>query len=55
MNAAARLCDIAENDEILISPRAWAAVEGDVKAESRGEVAMKGIREPMEVFAVIGD
>jgi class 3 adenylate cyclase len=53
VNTAARLCDMAEHDEILISPRTLAAVEGDVDAESRGEVEMKGIREPVEIFAVI--
>ncbi len=55
VNTAARLCDMAQNDEILISPRAWAAVEGDVEAESRGEVEMKGIREPVEIFSVIAE
>ncbi|MEP1352878.1 MAG: GAF domain-containing protein [Tateyamaria sp.] len=53
INTAARLCDMAANDEILMSPRTWAAVEGDVEAESRGEVDMKGIREPVEVFAIL--
>ena len=46
---------MAAHDEILISPRTWVAVEGEVQAESRGEVEMKGIREPVEVFAVIAD
>ncbi len=55
VNTAARLCDMAANEEILISPRAWAAVEGEVEAESRGEVEMKGIREPVEIFAVVAD
>ena len=55
INTAARLCDMAANDEILISPRTWAAVEGDVDAESRGEVEMKGIREPVEVFAIVAE
>ncbi|WP_170603427.1 GAF domain-containing protein [Ruegeria arenilitoris] len=55
INTAARLCDMAANDEILISPRTWAAVEGAIQAESRGEVEMKGIREPVEVFAVVAD
>lgn len=55
VNTAARLCDMADNDEILISPRTWAAVEDDIAAESRGEVDMKGIREPVEVFAVVSD
>lgn len=52
VNTAARLCDMAADGEILISPRVWVAVEGDFQAESRGEVEMKGIREPVEVFAV---
>ena len=55
VNTAARLCDIAEHDEILISPRAWAAVEGEVEAESRGEIEMKGIRESVEVFSILTD
>ena len=55
INTAARLCDMAANDEILISPRTWAAVEGNVNAESRGEVDMKGIREPVEVFAIVAE
>ena len=53
VNTAARLSDLAEDGETLLSPRAWAAVEADVKAESRGEISIKGIREPVEVFAVI--
>lgn len=46
---------MAANEEILISPRTWAAVEGDVEAESRGEIEMKGIREPVEVFAIASE
>ncbi len=53
INTATRLCDMAANDEILISPRTWAAVEGIIEAESRGEAELKGIREPVEVFAVV--
>ena len=52
VNTAARLCDMAADGEVLISPRVWVAVEGEVQAESRGEVQMKGIREPIELFAV---
>lgn len=52
VNTAARLCDMAADGEVLISPRVWVAVEGEVQVESRGEVQMKGIREPVEVFAV---
>ncbi len=54
VNTAARLCDLAKNDEILLSTRAWTAVEDDFHAECQGEVEMKGIREPVEVFSLTG-
>lgn len=50
VNLAARLCDRAEDGEILLSPRARIAVEDDFQAETRGEMSLKGIREPLEVF-----
>lgn len=52
VNLAARLCDHAKDGEILLSPRAFAAVEHDVNAQASGEVILKGIREPVEVFMV---
>ncbi|WP_425046069.1 GAF domain-containing protein [Primorskyibacter sp. S87] len=54
VNTAARLCDVAEDGEILLAPRAWAAVDGAFTSASRGEIDIKGIREPIEVFA-LGD
>ncbi|MCV2888077.1 GAF domain-containing protein [Ruegeria aquimaris] len=50
VNLAARLCDEAEDGEILLSPRASIAVEDDYAVESKGEVTLKGIREPVEIF-----
>jgi class 3 adenylate cyclase len=50
VNLAARLCDLAKDGEILLSPRAHTAVEDDFEATSNGEVSLKGIREPVEVF-----
>ena len=50
VNLAARLCDRAEDGEILLSPRAYTAVEDEFQAESNGEIRLKGIREPVEVF-----
>jgi class 3 adenylate cyclase len=55
INLASRLCDEAEDGEILLSPRAAIAVEDDFGVKSRGELQLKGIREPIEVFSVIGD
>lgn len=50
VNVAARLCDMAGDGEILLSARAAIAVEDDFPSLSTGEVALKGIREPVEVF-----
>ena len=54
INLASRLCDEAEDGEILLSPRAAIAVEDRFLMESRGELTLKGIREPMEVFRLTG-
>ncbi len=54
INLASRLCDEAEDGEILLSPRAAIAVEDDFQVEFRGEISLKGIREAMEVFKVTG-
>ena len=52
VNLAARLCDEAANGEILLSPRAYTAVEGEFKVESLGERNLKGIHAPVEIFRV---
>jgi class 3 adenylate cyclase len=54
INLASRLCDEAEDGEILLSPRASIAVENVFQAETRGEISLKGIREPLEVFRLTG-
>ena len=53
VNLAARLCDQAEDGEILLSPRASIAVEDDYQCELRGEMELKGIRDPVEVFRLL--
>ena len=52
VNLAARLCDKAAEGEILLSPRAYAAVEEDFAAEAIGEISLKGIHAPVEVFRI---
>ena len=52
VNLAARLCDHAKDGEILLSPRAFAAVEDQVTAEASDAVHLKGIREPVDVFVL---
>jgi GAF domain-containing protein len=53
VNLAARLCDMAGDGEILLSPRAWIAVEEDTDGEPVGEVAIKGISAPVEVWRAL--
>ena len=46
VNLAARLCDRAERDQILISARAKLAVEGIADVEEVGAVPLKGLPRP---------
>lgn len=54
VNLAARLCDKAADGEILLSPRAYVAVEEEFSADAIGEISLKGIHAPVEVFRVAG-
>lgn len=55
INLASRLADEAHDGEILLSPRARTAVEDQFPVELRGELTLKGIREPVEVFRLTGN
>jgi len=55
VNLAARLCDKAGDGEILLSPRAYSSVEEKFTADAIGELSLKGIHEPVEVFKVSGE
>ena len=53
-NLAARLCDKAQGGQILISQRVYTAVEGLVEAEPTEELSLKGFRNSVPTFNVIG-
>jgi class 3 adenylate cyclase len=53
VNLAARLCDRAERDQILISARAKLAVEDDAELEEVGTVTLKGFHAPVPAFNVV--
>jgi adenylate cyclase len=53
-NVAARLCDEALPEQILISPRVLMAVEDMVTVELVAEFSLKGIRRPLQVYNVTG-
>jgi len=54
VNLAARLCDEAGNGEILLSSRAYSAVEDRIEAAPSEELMLKGFHAPLEVFRVTG-
>jgi class 3 adenylate cyclase len=53
-NVAARLCDEALPEQILISPRVLMAVNDLVTVEPIGELSLKGIRRALQVYNVTG-
>jgi adenylate cyclase len=53
-NVAARLSDEAAAGQILISQRAYAALEGRVDARPVAELQLKGLARPMEVYELVG-
>ena len=53
VNTASRLCDEAADGEILLSPRAYRAVENLAVVEPAGEFMLKGIQIPLEVVRLI--
>jgi class 3 adenylate cyclase len=52
VNLAARLSDVAEGGQILISQRHYAMVEDAVEASERPPVSLKGFGRPIPVWAV---
>jgi class 3 adenylate cyclase len=53
-NLAARLCGEAAAGQILVSQRVFGRVEGRVVTQPLGELALKGFREPVPAYNVIG-
>ena len=53
-NLASRLCDQAQNGQILISQRVFAEVEDLVQVEPIGELTFKGFQKPVPAFQVLG-
>jgi class 3 adenylate cyclase len=52
VNLASRLCDEAKDGQVLISQRAYAAVEDRVEAEDVGMLMLKGFERPMMAWNV---
>lgn len=52
VNAASRLCDAAEDSQILASHRAYMDVEGKVEADTVPSIQLKGFTRPVEIAAI---
>ncbi len=53
VNLAARLCDQAQDQEILLSQRAATATEEHAELEPAGDVMLKGFHAPVSIFRVV--
>jgi class 3 adenylate cyclase/CheY-like chemotaxis protein len=51
-NLAARLCSEARGGQILVDRKTLASIEGHVRAEPLGEVALRGLAHPVPVFRI---
>ena len=53
LNLAARLCDKADDGQILVSQRILAELEDDVQTEFIGNLDLKGIHKPVATYNVL--
>ena len=53
-NLASRLCDQAEDGQILITQRVYAEVEELAEVEPVGELEFKGFHKPIPTYQVLG-
>jgi adenylate cyclase len=53
-NLASRLCDAAQGGQSLISQRVFVAIEKLVDTEPMGELVLKGLRNPVPAYNVVG-
>ena len=54
INTAARLCEAAQDGQILVTSRIAIAVSDDVETSDMGPLALRGISRPLAVFNVTG-
>ena len=52
VNLAARLCSEAKGGQVLIGPKAFAALEGSVTAERLGPLDLKGFHRPVDAYLI---
>ena len=55
VNMASRLCDEAQGGQILLGPRAYAAVEGSVEVQPIGPLTLKGFHRPVPAYNLLAE
>lgn len=55
VNMASRLCDEAQGGQILLGPRAYAAVESSVQVQPIGPLTLKGFQRPVPAFNLFAE
>jgi adenylate cyclase len=55
VNMASRLCDEAQGGQILLGPRAYAAVEGSVLVQPIEPLTLKGFQRPVPAFNLLDE
>ena len=53
-NLAARLCEVAHSGQVLISEAVYQALAGRVQVEGLGALRLKGFRQPVPAYNVLG-
>ncbi len=53
VNIASRLCDAAEDKQILMSQRAHLDIDGAVQVDPLGSIELKGMNSPVEALRVV--
>ena len=53
VNLAARLCDHAENGQVLLSRRALVDVESHVETTPVPDLQLKGVKDPVVAYNVV--
>ena len=53
MNVASRLCDRAAHGEVLVTQQVAAELDGQAEMTRAGDIALKGVSRPLEVFRLL--
>jgi adenylate cyclase len=53
VNVASRLCDRAAHGEVLVTQQVAAELDGQAEMTRAGDIALKGVSRPLEVYRLL--